>query len=384
MNRFLRRLLPALALAAVTGLAHAAGPSAVAISHRSLWPGRLDTTAAFDRASRAELLVFGHALAASESLDNATLASELHLKTIDRASVDRLRKIWWQRLARNYVLASAHCTGAEPFCVPAHDVASFRKAARAFDAAPAPAYSGWYEDARQFHHVYLDELLRLAALFPRVNSEIDTYSAQETLDGGLADRQFLISLDDGPTRAGGDTDDLLAVLHRENLHPQYFVLGQQLKEREKATSASALAQTYAGMCVGAHGWTHTSHSRRPDWKSSVTDTLALIRADMPASYRSLFRPPYGQRRADSGPFFAGKGIRVVFWNIDSQDWNAKISATQVQQRVLNLMLLWRHGIILFHDIHPKAKVAIPWLLEQTAGSGVHWVDCREAPLAAGP
>jgi peptidoglycan/xylan/chitin deacetylase (PgdA/CDA1 family) len=268
--------------------------------------------------------------------------------------------------------------------VPVHDEAGFRVAARAFDAAPAPAYAGWYEDARRFHHIYLDELLRLAALFPRVNSEIDTYSTQETLDGDLADRQFLISLDDGPTRAGGDTDDLLEVLRSHDLHPQYFVLGKSLKARERSTSAIALAQTYAGMCVGAHGWTHTSHSRRPDWKASVTDTLALIHADMPASYRPLFRPPYGQRRADSGPFFTAQGIRVVFWNIDSQDWNAKIHADQVRQRVLSLMLLWRHGIILFHDIHSKARVAIPWLLAQTRGSGVRWVDCREVPLATSP
>lgn len=384
MRHSLRCTLLALVLTAVASLAHAAGPSAVALSDRSLWPDRLDTPAAFDRASRAELLAFGHALATSESLDDATLAKELHLKAIDRASVDRLRGRWWQRLAGNYALASAGCTEAEPFCTPAHGVAGFHKAARAFDAAPAPAYARWYEDASRFHRIYLDELLRLAALFPRTNSEIDTYSAQETLDGGLADRQFLLSLDDGPTRAGGDSDDLLAVLREHDLHPQYFVLGEALKARGQATSASALAQTYADMCVGAHGWTHTSHSRRPDWQVSVTDTLALIQADMPDSYRPLFRPPYGQRPADSGPFFATHGIRVMLWNIDSQDWNAKISAEQARQRVLSLMLLWRHGVILFHDIHPKAKVAIPWLLAQTAASGVHWVDCRAMPSAADP
>jgi peptidoglycan/xylan/chitin deacetylase (PgdA/CDA1 family) len=137
------------------------------------------------------------------------------------------------------------------------------------------------------------------------------------------------------------------------------------------------------MCVGAHGWTHTSHSRRPDWKDSVTSTLGLIQADMPQSYRGWFRPPYGQRRADSGAFFAANHIGVMLWNIDSQDWNRKISAEQARQRVLSLMLLWRHGVILFHDIHPKAKVAIPWLLAQTSADGVQWVDCHALEAATG-
>lgn len=383
MRFLLRGILLGMALSVVSGVVCAAGPDSVAISDRSLWPDSLVTPAAFDRASRAELLAFGHALDASESLDDAALAAQLHLKKIDRTSVDRLRAIWWQRLAKNYALASAECHAGEPFCASVHDVASFHAAVKAFNAAPAPDYARWYEDASHFHHVYLDELLRLAALFPRISSEIGTFSAQETQDGGLADRQFLLSLDDGPTRAGGDTDDLLKVLRQHDLHPQYFVLGEALKARGNATSAADLANTYARMCVGAHGWTHTSHARRPDWKTSITDTLNLIQADMPHSYSAWFRPPYGQRRADSGAFFAENHIRVMFWNIDSQDWNRKISAEQARQRVLSLMLLWRHGVILFHDVHPKAKVAIPWLLAQTATSGVHWADCRQLAAPAG-
>ena len=70
------------------------------------------------------------------------------------------------------------------------------------------------------------------------------------------------------------------------------------------------------------------------------------------------------------------GLTVVLWNIDSQDWNAKISAQQSANRVMSLMLLWRRGLILFHDIHPKAQLAVPWLLEKTRASGITWDDCR--------
>jgi peptidoglycan-N-acetylglucosamine deacetylase len=69
-------------------------------------------------------------------------------------------------------------------------------------------------------------------------------------------------------------------------------------------------------------------------------------------------------------------LTVSFWNIDSQDWNAKASNDEVKQRVLTLMLLWRHGVILFHDIHTKAQTALPWLLEQTHASGITWENCH--------
>ncbi|WP_175748528.1 polysaccharide deacetylase family protein [Burkholderia pyrrocinia] len=104
--------------------------------------------------------------------------------------------------------------------------------------------------------------------------------------------------------------------------------------------------------------------------------LGFASSSLPSSYVPLFRPPYGQRRADSGAFFDAQGLRVALWNIDSQDWNSKMDADQVKQRVLTLMLLWRRGVILFHDIHAKAWAVVPWLVEQTSGTGLQWVDCH--------
>ena len=41
------------------------------------------------------------------------------------------------------------------------------------------------------------------------------------------------------------------------------------------------------------------------------------------------------------------------------------------------MLLWRKGVIQFHDSLPKAQLAVEWLLHNTAQSGIGWEDCRE-------
>ena len=62
--------------------------------------------------------------------------------------------------------------------------------------------------------------------------------------------------------------------------------------------------------------------------------------------------------------------------LDVIDGPMTIFAGQIPARTLGLMLAWRHGIVLFHDIHPKVRTALPAILDATAGSGIQWQDCR--------
>ena len=67
---------------------------------------------------------------------------------------------------------------------------------------------------------------------------------------------------------------------------------------------------------------------------------------------------------------------MALWQIDSQDWSNKVGAEASGQRVLTLMLLWRRGVLLFHDVHRKAEGGLPWLLQATHGVPLQWQDCR--------
>ena len=66
----------------------------------------------------------------------------------------------------------------------------------------------------------------------------------------------------------------------------------------------------------------------------------------------------------------------MLWGIGSQDWSKRLSPEAVADRVQTLMLLWRHGIVLFHDIHDKAPKALPTLIAVNRGNDVSWLDCR--------
>ena len=362
----------------------AAGASEAIIPNRALWPDTINSPAEFDRASRAEILVFAHELADSDGFNEGALKDRLGIAAVDIASVERLRHRLWKRLTANYVIASRDCVAGEAFCPGEIDPNDLRHAAEAFSAARIqPRYRPWFEDAVRFQRSYLDELLRLAAVFPHRNSEVETFNDNELTGWDLHDRQFLLTFDDGPTRPAGDeapeagnTDRTLAVLRDNHINANFFAIGEPFQDRLRDSSSEAMRTLYAGMCVGSHGWVHESHAIMPRWQESVASSSKLIHDTLPEAYVPAFRPPYGQRPPDSGTYLKAHGERLILWNIDSHDWDDSLKIAEVEQRTMSLMLLWRRGIILFHDFFPRAQKVVPHLVAWLAQDGVTWADCH--------
>jgi peptidoglycan-N-acetylglucosamine deacetylase len=371
-----RGLLFAAALIVGSAAAYGSEPEFVARSDGSPWPEPIASAAAFDRASRAEILVVAAALRDAAKLDAAALMRQFHIEQADTASVRKVAARLAGVLLDNYRIASAACAAGEVFCEPIADRVALSAAGRAIAAELPEKYRAWYGDARQFATTYAAELVRLAALFPTISSEIDLFSPVEHDGFELPDRHFQLTFDDGPAARGGQTDALLKVLHEKGLHAFFFLLGEELEARLRQDDAPALRQLYAGQCASLHGWKHLSHATWAEWQSSVLRTRALVQATFPEQYRPRFRPPYGERLPDSGAFFNANGLTVALWNINSQDWNDFMTTDDVARRVATLMLLWRRGVILMHDIHPKAALAVPRLLDRYRDAGVVWEDCR--------
>jgi peptidoglycan/xylan/chitin deacetylase (PgdA/CDA1 family) len=371
--------------AMLTGSAVANGtePELVARSSHSLWPEPIDSPAAFDRASRAEILVLAAALKDAAGQDEAALKKQFNIEHADTASVQKVTNRLSGVLLDNYRVARASCGVGDILCDP---IAS-KDALSAVGAAIADKLAGkfqpWYAEAREFHKIYAAELVRLAALFPTISSEIDAYSRVESDGSEMNDKNFLFTFDDGPTERGGQTDILLQILNEKGIHAVFYLIGEQLDTRLKQDGAPALNQLYGGQCTALHGWRHLSHATWAEWQSSVIRSRNIVQNTFPNEYRPWFRPPFGERLSDSGPFFTQNGLSVVLWNINSQDWNEFMTADEVAQRISKLMLLWRRGIILLHDTHPNAAAAVPWLIDRYRTAGVVWEDCRNIPRPAG-
>jgi peptidoglycan/xylan/chitin deacetylase (PgdA/CDA1 family) len=383
--------LMAILLVIVPASSFRADASDATIPHRGLWPDSINSPAEFDRASRAEILVFAEQLAKSDAFTVDALKARLDVDAVDANSVERLRHKLWRVLAENYAIAAADCVSGEAFCPENLDAGSFRHEAEAFSGARIPPrYGPWFDDAVRFHRSYLNELLLLAAVFPRRNSEVDTFNDNELPGWELPDRHFLLSFDDGPTRGAkqgpnaDNTDRTLAMLRSNRVNAVFFAVGESFQARLRDSSVEAMKALYSGMCVGSHGRLHESHATWPQWQESVSSSSQLVHDTVPDSYVPAFRPPYGQRPPDSGPYLQGHGLKLVLWNIDSHDWDDGLTADDVEQRVMSLMLLWRRGVILFHDYFPRARVAAPRLITWLTHDGVTWADCHDVtgPVAA--
>ncbi|WP_223548602.1 polysaccharide deacetylase family protein [Pseudomonas sp. A-B-19] len=355
-----------------------AAPGDVATLDRGTWPEKLGNPTLFDVASRAEILMFSNVLLASESLDEPALAQRLGLRTINLESVNRVRQRMWQRLLANYNYAQQSCDQDASFCFLVEDMPTLHEQAVRFQVSADSYYIKWAEPSRVFHTQYLDEQLRKAALFPQTSSEVDRFGDYERSGDEMHDRLFLLTFDSAANAAPDNTAWVTEYLRKSNMSGTFFVLGKDIQARLAEHSVSNLQATYSTQCIGVQGWEFRSHSHWQDWQDSVRRSAELVKSKLPENYVPLFRPPDGQRRSDAEGFFKAQGLQVALWDIDAQDGAGKLKGNPSAQRVLTLMLLWRHGVINFNVKQDGVKTALPWLVTQTAPVGIGWEDCQDA------
>lgn len=380
-TRPLRTWLAGTLLALLSAGASATGPAKLASYDRTLWPENIDSPQHFDRASRQEILALVRVIERTPLADAAAIQTFTGVKTPNAEGVARWLEETRRRLLANYQAASHGCDG-EATCPPAADWPALVQLAG--QAAGDAATQAWRLAAEGFHTTYLYEQVRLAALFPRITSEIARLDDSELNGFELPDRQFALSFDDGPS-GNDETERLLHWLRERGAGAFFFVLGENLERRLARESAASLGERYQGQCLASHGYSHVPHQKLAGWQDSLDKTARLIARVQLAGPAggAWFRPPYGQRNAEQVAYLKARDGRVVLWNIDSQDWNAKLQPAAMQDRLITLMLLWRRGILLFHDIHPKARAALPGIGAFMEKSGLAMVGCGEVVKGLG-
>ncbi|NAW67679.1 polysaccharide deacetylase family protein [Photobacterium halotolerans] len=337
------------------GLLYAAGLEKVASIDRALWPEAIDSQLAFDRASAAEILQFAHVMAKVPLASAEDISRFTGVKQVSVDSVVTWRSKTQQRMLEGYRFASRN-----------QSVKHWDDLVRiAHERLPA-FDSKWRESSEQFYHYYLFEQVRLAALFPRISSEILTFNDTEVTGERFEDGEFLLTFDDGPhpTR----TQTLINQLNDRGIQAYFFVLGSKLVPAEHKN-------WYQSQCLGSHGWRHHAHKALDKSKGSIHSTDQAMAQLASLSSDTAFRPPYGMRSLALSQWLQRQDTPVYLWTIDSQDWNARLSSRQVADRVMTLMLLWRKGIVLFHDIHPHATVVLNDLDDMLHQAGLKWRSC---------
>ena len=339
------------------------------------WPLKMDSKKSFDVASKCEMLVFIEVFNTYNSVAKASLSGAIKVKNINEESIDIWRKKIKDIIIFNFS-SLADDSLDEVISVHKNNTWETLSEINVQNSMPSN-FSTWYLATKTFYSSYVKEQIRLAALFPRISSEILQLSKNEIQGHNFPDKNFLLTFDDGPTLANGNTDKLIKVLNEYKLEALFFVLGDNLEKRLKATSIKSINALYGENNVFSHGKIHKSHQSYKLWKESINYTNELLYKIFPYENKDdllCFRPPYGQRNQSLVDFFTAKNSKIIYWNIDSRDWSSKLSAEQVANREIKLMLLWRKGILLFHDIHAKAQKALPIIYKYFEGTGIKWTD----------
>ncbi len=337
------------------------------------WPLEMNSSKNFDIASKCEMLVFIEVFNEYVALSKSDLSLKTKVKNIKEQSVNT----WVNETKKRILVNFKRLSNASLLeVISVKKGSSWEMLSRINVKEKLPNnFTIWYEATKKFYRDYVKEQIRLAALYPRVTSEILQFSENEIQGDNFTDKNFLLTFDDGPTKVNGNTDKLIKVLDKYELTGMFFVLGESLEKRLKSSSKKALNNLYKQNKVFSHGKVHKSHQRYSLWKTSIDDTNKLIHDIFPTENKSellYFRPPYGQRNKALVSYFDSQESKIIYWNIDSRDWSSKLNAQQVANRQIKLMLLWRKGILLFHDIHRKSQKSVPLIYNYFKGVNINW------------
>src|SRR3954464_5355662 len=148
-----------------------------------------------------------------------------------------------------------------------------------------------------------------------------------------------ITFDDGPT---SNTTTLTNLLKQNGLTPvTWFNQGNNV-----ASNSSLLATERTVGEVQNHSYTH---SHMTSWTyQQVYDELnrtnqAIQNTGAPKP--TLFRPPYGETNSTIQQAATALGLKIVTWDVDSQDWNGASAAA-----IANANNQLQNGqVILMHD-----------------------------------
>lgn len=196
----------------------------------------------------------------------------------------------------------------------------------------------------------------------------------------LADREIVLTFDDGPLRAY--TRKVLAALADHCTLGTFFMVG-----RMAAADPAMVTEVAArGHTIASHTWSHKNLATSGVSKSMQDFELGISAITL-ANGRPIapfFRFPYLSDSKAINERSKDRDIASFWIDIDSKDY-LSTSASAVHHRVMSQLDARGKGIVLFHDIQPSTVGAIQGLLNEMHAKGykvVHIVPKSGAETVA--
>lgn len=159
----------------------------------------------------------------------------------------------------------------------------------------------------------------------------------------ISDKGVYLTFDDGPDPQS--TPHIIKILDKYNVKATFFVTGENLEKHPRIVK-EIIEQNH---CLGIHGYRHL-HAWKTDPFRIIIDFYKFFKVckdnDISNQYFKLYRPPYGKLNLINLFFIILFNKKIIFWDIDPQDYKI-FSSELVAGHVLDKLMVGK--VVLLHD-----------------------------------
>lgn len=190
--------------------------------------------------------------------------------------------------------------------------------------------------------------------------------------GDPREKVLALTFDDGPHPQY--TQQLLAILKRENVKATFFVIGKMAELHPELVKAIAADHHE----VGNHTFSHVTLTKIPFSEARVeyracSDLLKSITGVAPI----VCRPPGGDYDKEVVQAATDTGMTTTLWTDDPGDYLSP--GTQVIEN-RTLAKLSNGGIVLLHDGIPETLTVLPQIIEYAKKHGYRFTTVSNLPM----
>ncbi|MGI8904882.1 MAG: polysaccharide deacetylase family protein [Candidatus Sumerlaeaceae bacterium] len=180
-----------------------------------------------------------------------------------------------------------------------------------------------------------------------------------------------LTFDDGPHPEW--TPKFIDLLRSKGVKATFFLIGPNIEKNSEL--AKLLVES--GFEVANHTMTHPQFKGKPIEKvrEEISRTNDIIKEITGVQQVNAFRPPFGQAPKLVQDVCQELGLKIITWNIDTDDWRATTKEDKMTSIVLSQV---KDGsIILMHDRTEKAYNTTVNIIDPIRAQGYEFVTVSE-------